>query len=152
MLHSVCQQICKTQQWPQNWKRSVFISIPKKGNVKECSNILCAVAQLLSFHMLARLCSKSFKLGFNSMWTKNFQMCKMDLEKAEEPEIKLQHPLDHRKSKRVPEKHLLLLYWLRQSLWLSRSQKHVENSSRDGNTRPPYPPPEKSLCRARSNS
>ena len=38
MLHSVCQQIWKTQQWPQNWKRSVFITIPKKGNVKECSN------------------------------------------------------------------------------------------------------------------
>ena len=37
-LHSVCQQIWKTQQWPQNWKRSVFIPIPKKGNAKECSN------------------------------------------------------------------------------------------------------------------
>ena len=38
MLHSICQQIWKTQQWPQNWKRSVFIPIPKKGNAKECSN------------------------------------------------------------------------------------------------------------------
>ena len=38
MLHSICQQIWKTQQWPQNWKRSVFIPIPKKGNTKECSN------------------------------------------------------------------------------------------------------------------
>ena len=38
MLHSVCQQIWKTQQWPQDWKRSVFIPIPKKGNAKECSN------------------------------------------------------------------------------------------------------------------
>ena len=37
-LHSICQQIWKTQQWPQNWKRSVFIPIPKKGNAKECSN------------------------------------------------------------------------------------------------------------------
>ena len=36
-LHSICQQIWKTQQWPQDWKRSVFIQIPKKGNVKECS-------------------------------------------------------------------------------------------------------------------
>ena len=41
------------------------------------------------FHMLARLCWKSFKLGFSSMWTKNFQMCKLGLEKAEKPEIKL---------------------------------------------------------------
>ena len=38
VLHSVCQQIRKTQQWPQDWKRSVFIPIPKKGNAKECSN------------------------------------------------------------------------------------------------------------------
>ena len=38
VLHSVCQQIWKAQQWPQNWKRSVFIPIPKKGNAKECSN------------------------------------------------------------------------------------------------------------------
>ena len=38
VLHSVCQQIWKTQQWPQVWKRSVFIPIPKKGNAKECSN------------------------------------------------------------------------------------------------------------------
>ena len=38
VLHSVCQQIWKTQQWPQDWERSIFIPVPKKGNVKECSN------------------------------------------------------------------------------------------------------------------
>ena len=38
VMHSLCQQIWKTQQWPQDWKRSVFIPIPKKGNAKECSN------------------------------------------------------------------------------------------------------------------
>ena len=38
VLHSLCQQIWKTQQWPQDWKRFVFIPIPKKGNAKECSN------------------------------------------------------------------------------------------------------------------
>ena len=43
VLHSICQQIWKTQQWPQDWKRSVFIPIPKKGNAKECSNY-CTVA------------------------------------------------------------------------------------------------------------
>ena len=40
VLHSICQQIWKTQQWPQDWKKSVFIPIPKKGNAKECSNYL----------------------------------------------------------------------------------------------------------------
>ena len=43
MLHSICQQIWKTQQWPQDRKRSVFIPIPKKGNAKECSNY-CTIA------------------------------------------------------------------------------------------------------------
>ena len=42
VLHSKCQQIWKTQQWPQDWKRSVFIPIPKKGNAKECSNYYTA--------------------------------------------------------------------------------------------------------------
>ena len=80
-------------------------------------------AQLHSSHTLAKAGSKFFKLGFNSMWTKNFQMFKLDLEKAEEAEINCQQALDHQKSKRVPEKHLLLLYWLHQSLWLSGSQQ-----------------------------
>ena len=43
VLHSICQQIWKTQQWPQDWKRSVFIPIPEKGNAKECSNY-CTIA------------------------------------------------------------------------------------------------------------
>ena len=62
-----------------------FIPIPKKGNAKECSNYHTIVL----FHMLVRLCSKFFKLGFSSMLTENFQMYKLGLEKAEEPEIKL---------------------------------------------------------------
>ena len=43
VLHSICQQVWKTQQWPQDWKKSVFLPIPKKGNAKECSNY-CTVA------------------------------------------------------------------------------------------------------------
>ena len=43
VLHSICQKIWKTQQWPQDWKRSVFIPIPKKGNAKKCSNY-CTIA------------------------------------------------------------------------------------------------------------
>ena len=50
VLHSICQQIWKTQQWPQDWKRSVFIPIPKKGNAKECST----TTQLHSSHTLAK--------------------------------------------------------------------------------------------------
>ena len=60
VLHSICQQIWKTQQWSQNWKRSVFIPIPKKGNAKECSNyhkiVLISHASKVMFKILqARL-------------------------------------------------------------------------------------------------
>ena len=58
--HTLCQQIQKTQQWPKDWKRSVFIPIPKKSNAKECSNYRTIA------HMPSRLCSKSCKLGFSS--------------------------------------------------------------------------------------
>ena len=102
MLHLICQQIWKTQQWPRDWKRSVFIPIPKKGNAKECSNY-CTIA-LISH--ASKVSSKFSKPVFNSMWTENFQMFKLNLVKAEEQEIKLPSPLDCRKSKRVPEKHL----------------------------------------------
>ena len=148
VLHSVCQQIWKTQQWPQDWKRSVFIPIPKKGNAKECSN----------YHTIAlmshtsKVMLKSSKPGFNNMWTVNFQMFKLDLEKAEDPEMKLPTSVGSPKKQESSRKHLLLLYWLRQSHLLCESQQTVENSSRDGNTRPPYLPPEKSVYRSRSNS
>ena len=46
VLYSICQQIWKTKQWPQNWKRSVFILTPKKGNAKECSNY-CTIALIV---------------------------------------------------------------------------------------------------------
>ena len=46
VLHSICKQIWKTQQWPQDWKRSVFIPIPKKGNAKECLDY-CTIALIL---------------------------------------------------------------------------------------------------------
>ena len=60
VLHSLCQQIWKTQQWPQDWKKSVFIPIAKKSSAKECSNYCTLVL------MLVRWCSKSFKPGFSS--------------------------------------------------------------------------------------
>ena len=84
MLHSICQQIWKTQQWPQDWKRLVFIPTKRSAMPKSVQTII----QLYSFHMQARLCSKSFKLGLSITLTKNFQMYKIGFENAEETEIK----------------------------------------------------------------
>ena len=64
VLHSICQQIWKSQQWPQDWKRSVFIPIPKKGNAKECSNY-CTI--VLISHTSKVILKKFSKLGFNNM-------------------------------------------------------------------------------------
>ena len=85
VLHSICQQIWETQQWPQDWKRSVFIPVPKKGNAKRCSNY-CTIT-LISH--ASKVMLKIPKPGVNSTWTMNLQMFKLDLEKAEKPEIKL---------------------------------------------------------------
>ena len=62
VLHSLCQQIWKTQQWPQDWKRSVFIPIPKKGHAKECSDH-CTIA-LISH--ASKVMLKILQPGFNS--------------------------------------------------------------------------------------
>ena len=85
VLHSICQQIWKTHPRPQDWKRSVFIPVPKKGNAKECS----------SYHTIA-LISHANKVMFKILQARlqqyvnrEFQMFELDLEKAEEPEIKL---------------------------------------------------------------
>ena len=68
--HSICQQIWKTQQRSQGWRSSVFITIPKKENAKECSNY--HIIALISH--ASKIMSKGFKLGFISTRTKNFQM------------------------------------------------------------------------------
>ena len=85
VLHSICQQIWKTQQWPQDWKRSVFIPIPKKGNAKECSN----------YHAIA-LISHASKVMLKILQGKlqQYMNCGLPdvqavLEKAEETEVKL---------------------------------------------------------------
>ena len=75
----------KTQQWPQDWKRSVFIPISKKGNVKECSN----------YHTIAlishagKVILKILQARLQQYIIENFQMFKLDLEKTEQPKIKL---------------------------------------------------------------
>ena len=85
VLHSICQQIWKTQQWPKDWKKSIFIPIPKKGNAKECSNY--PTIALISH--ASKVMLKFSKPGFSNMWTVKSLMFKLVLEKAEEPEIQL---------------------------------------------------------------
>ena len=92
VLHSICQKIWRTQQQPQDWKRSGSIPIPKKGNAKECSNY--HTITLIS-HTSKVKCSKFSKPGFNSTGTMNFQMFKVDLERQRNQRSNCQYPLDH---------------------------------------------------------
>ena len=106
LLHSVCQQIGKTQQWPQDWKRSVFIPIPKKGNAKECSNyrtiaLISHASEVMLKILQARLQQyvnrelPDVQAGFRKGRVSRDQIANIRwiMEKA-----------------RVPEKHLFLLY------------------------------------------
>ena len=111
---------CPLSRWchPTTVKGQFSFQSQRKAMPKNAQT----TAQLHSSHMLVKQCSKFSKPDFSNTWIVNFQMFKLVLEKAEEPEIKLPNPRDHRKSKKVPEKNVFLLYWLCQSLWLCGSQ------------------------------
>ena len=124
VLHLICQQIWKTQQWPRDWKRSVFIPIPKKGSPKECSN----------YHTIA-LISRASKVMLKILQARFQQYVNWELpnvqagfRKVREPEIKLPTSVGSLKRQDSSRKDLILLYWLCQSLWLCGSQQTVENS------------------------
>ena len=109
VLHSLCQQIWKTQQWLQEWKRSVFIPIIKDGNAKECSSY-CTIA-LISH--ASKVMLKIFQARLQHMWTVNFQMFKLDLEKAEEPEIKLPTSAGSSKKQKCSRKKIYFCFMLK---------------------------------------
>ena len=83
--HSICQQIWKTQQWPQDRKMSIFIPIPKKSNDKECSNY----RKIALISHASKVMLKILQAMLQQYVNRDFQMLKLVLEKAEEPEIKL---------------------------------------------------------------
>ena len=105
VLNSICQQVRKTQQWPQDWKRSVFIPIPKKSNVKDC----------LNYHIIAfishasKVILKSLKARLQQYMNQELSDVQAGFRKGRETRDQTD-PMDHRESKGIPEKHLLLLH------------------------------------------
>ena len=85
VLHSICQQIWKTKQWPQNWKRSVFILTPKKGNAKECSNY-CTIALIV---YASKVMLKILQARLQQYVNCELPDVPAGFRKAEESEIKL---------------------------------------------------------------
>ena len=147
MLHSLCQQSWKTQQWPQDWKRSVFIPIPKKGNAKECS--IYRIIALISHatKVMLKICQARLQ---------EYMICEL-------PDVQVGF-----KKGRGTRDQIANICWITE-----KARKFQENiyfcfidyakafdcvdhnkmwkSLRDGNTRPPCLPSEKSVCRSRSN-
>ena len=100
VLHSVFQQIWKIQQWPQDWKRSVFIAIPKKGNVIECLNY-CTIA--LTLHT-SKVMLKILQARLQHYVNPELPDVQAGFQKRQRNQrSNCQHLLDHRKSKRVLE-------------------------------------------------
>ena len=114
VLHSICQQIWKTEPWPQDWKRSVFIPIPKKSNSKECSNyhtiVLISHASKVIFKILQVRLEQCVNQEFPDIQleiTGKF----LGLEKADESEIKLPTFIVSEKARGFQaKKNLLLLH------------------------------------------
>ena len=148
VLHSICQHIWKTQQWPQDWKRSVFIPISKKGNAKECSN-----------HHTIALISHTRKVMLKILQARLQQYVNCEL-----PDVQV----EFRKGRGI-RNQIANICWIIEKA--REYQKNIyfcfidyaeafdcvdynklENSSRDRHTRPPYLPPEKYICSSRSNS
>ena len=149
VLHSICQQIWKTQQWPQDWKRSVFIPIPKKSNAKECSNYL--TIELISHTRKVML--KNLQARLQQSVNHELADIQARLRKGEEPEIKLATSIGSSQkqgSSRKPSTSVFIDY--AKAFDCVDHKKTVDNSLRNGNIMPPDLPLEKSVCRSRSNS
>ena len=147
VLHSICQQIWKTQQWPQNWKRSVFCPIPKKGNAKECSN-----------YQTIALISHASKVMLKILQARLRQHLNQEL-----PDVQA----GFRKDRETRDQVANICWIIEKAREFQKSiyfcfidytknfvciTTNCGNCSRERNTRPPDLPPEKSVCQSRSNS
>ena len=148
VLHSICQHIWKTQQRPQGWKRSVFIPIPKKDKAKECSKYRTIALTSHASKVMLKILQARLQQYMN---------CELPDDQA-----------GFRKDRRTRDE-IVNIHWITEKA--REFQKNIyfhfvdyakafdcvdhnklENSSRDGNTRPPDLPLEKPVCRSGSNS
>ena len=147
VLHSICQQSWKTQQWPQDWKRSVFIPFPKKGNAKECSNY-CTVA-LFSHASTVMLKILQARL----QWYMNQELPRVQAGFGKGRGTRDQIANIHWIIKKAREfqKNIYFCFIDYAKAFDCVDHNKLKNSSRDEDTRPPDLPLEKSVCRSRSN-
>ena len=149
VLHSICQQIWITQQWPHSFsgmKRSVFILIPKKGNAKECSNY-CTVT-FISYASKVMFKILQARLQQHVNWELPDVRARFRNGRGARDQIANIRWIREKENSRKTSTSVSLTMLKPLSVW---NTQIVENSSRDGDTRAPYLPPEKPICRSRSN-
>jgi len=152
MLHSICQQIWKTQQWPQDWKRSVFIAIPKKGNAKECSNYHTITLILHANKVMLKILQARLQQYVN--WQLPDVQAGFRKSRGTRDQIANIHWTIEKA--REFQKNFWDYFWIYfcftdyTKAFDCVDHNKLQNPSRDGNTRPPYLPPEKTVCRSRS--
>ena len=147
VLHSVCQQIWETQLWPHDWKRLVFIPILKKGNAKQCLNYR-TISLILH---ASKVMLKILQVRLQHYVNQELPDVQAGFRKGKEPEIKLPTSAGSSRKQGSSRKTFisaLLTMPKPLTVWITT----VENSERDGNTRPPDLSAEKSVCRSGSNS
>ena len=154
-LQSICQQIWKTQQWPQDWKRSVFIPILKKGNAKEWSN--CHTIALISHASIVML--KILQARLQQYVNRELEDVQARFRKGRGTRDQIANICWIIKKAREFQKNIYFCFIDYAKAFdcvdhnrLCGPQSTVENSSRDGNTRPSDLPLEKSVCRSGGNS
>ena len=148
VLHSICQQIWKSQQWPQDWKTSVFIPIPKKGNAKECSN-----------YRTIALISHASKVMLKILQARLQQYMNCELpgvhagfRKGKEWEIKLLTSAGSIEKAWKFQKNIYFCFIVYAKAFDCVDHNKLENSERDGHTKSLDLPLEKAVCRSGSNS
>ena len=148
VLHSICQEIWKTWQWPQDWKRSIFIPIPKKGNARECSNY-CTIA----------LISPASKVMIKILQARLQQYINCELPDVQAHFRKGRGTRDQIdnicwiiEKAREFQKNIYFCFIDYAKAFDCVHHNKLKNSERDGNTRPPELSLEKPVCRSGSNS
>ena len=145
VLHSICQQILKTQHWPQDWKRSVFIPIPKKDNAKECSN--CRTIALISH--ASKLMLKILQARLQQYMNLELPDVQDDFRKGRGTRDQIANIRWIMEKASEFQKNIYFCFIDYAKAFECVDQNKLENFERVGNTRPPDLPLEKSVCRSR---
>ena len=148
VLQSLCQQIWKIQQWPQDWKRSIFIPIPNKGNAKQCSNY-CTIA-LISH--TSKLMPQIFQARLQQYVNHELPDIQAGFRKGKRTRDQIANNRWTIEKAREFQKNIYFCFIDYAKAFDCVDLNKLENSERDGNTRPPDLPLEKPVCRSGSNS